>query len=160
MNKNVINYLTENKGKYPQKDLEVALEKAGYSDSEINQGVLSVYKKQEDVIKNLLPLKKTDFWNFKVKKDYTSLGEKFKDIVFGFLVSVILGGLLNLIFRKFISTNIIVLADIIIFIILLRYSYKYRRFIFYGLILTLVLSIVLFLSLFSYLFFVITRGLK
>jgi hypothetical protein len=160
MNKNVINYLSENKGKYSRAELEDALKKAGYDDNEIKEGEASVYKEENKNANNPALLKKTDFWNFVVKKDYFDKGEKFKDFAFGFLVSVFFGGLLNYIFRKFISTNIIVWADIIIYILLLIYSYKNRKFIFYGLILTLILSIVLFLSLFSYLFFVITRGLK
>jgi hypothetical protein len=46
MNNLVVNYLSENKNNFPKKDLIIELEKAGYTTSEIEDGIREVFKEE------------------------------------------------------------------------------------------------------------------
>lgn len=140
MNQQVINYLKENKDKYSKEVLIKELEKTGYPKKDIAEGVGVVFGGATN-----------NFWDFKSKKVYTQKSEKIADFLFGFLGIIAIN-----IFFRFLPA-VFAVVGFVLYVYFLFYFFNRRRYIFYGLISTIIFGIMAaaFLSL---MFFLRFRG--
>jgi hypothetical protein len=141
MTQNIIAYLNENKEKYPKEVLIAELRKSGYSEEDIAEGVGQVFEGKAP----MLAPANTSFWNFKDKKVYTSAGQKWADFLFGVFAPSVFWFTSLLIF-SFISYGIsyIYFVPFLIDIAIAVYLFNRRRFIFYGLLASLVFVPIIF----------------
>jgi hypothetical protein len=95
--KKIIEYFSQNKNSFSREELIATLLKAGYCSEEIDQGIKSVYENQPTQASQAAPVR-SDFWDFQTKKTYFDSSEKWMDILSGFALSIILAGLLSIIF--------------------------------------------------------------
>lgn len=129
MNQQVINYLKENKDKYPKEVLIKELEKAGYNPKNISEGVGIVFG----------VAKVGGFWDFKSKKVYTNRSEKVKDFLFGFLGIIVV----NYFLYRFAPPFGIVVGFVLYFFTLFYFvNLNRRKYIVDGLIFTIIFSII------------------
>jgi hypothetical protein len=138
MNQNIITYLNENKEKYSKEVLVAELRKSGYAEGDIAEGVAQVFSlsavagAKEGGVTPVVA--KTSFWNFKDKKTYTKASEKWADFLFGVFSPIIFGVALS-IFRFMRVGWIFLLSEVVLAV----YFFNRRRFIFYGLVASVVI---------------------
>lgn len=77
MNQNAINYLRENKDKYPADILRAQLVKSGYSEQDINESLKAVYGDYAASCPNAA-LRKINFWDFKSPVIYVKNSDKIR----------------------------------------------------------------------------------
>jgi len=86
--KYIIDYLKENKDKFPLEFLKKKLLGAGYPEGEIDEAIKILQQPIQEVLK---PERiSVSFWDFRHKKTYLSKKEKLLDFVAGFLFKIIL----------------------------------------------------------------------
>jgi len=141
--KYIIDYLKENKDKFPLYMLKKKLLGAGYPEGEIDEAIKILQQPIPEVLKpERVPAK---FWDFRHKKIYLSRKEKFLDFIFGFLIGIAIPWLLNLLMRLIfyplgffrILFNLIFYLALIIYFLIIK-----RGYISFGMILSLPLSFV------------------
>lgn len=97
VNQNILNYLRENKDKFPQEVLRKKLVETGYPLNQIEEGIKIVY--EGTPIPPVPPMpQRTDFWDFKSIKIYTNFGEKLLDFLAGFFAPIIIGWAISFLF--------------------------------------------------------------
>ncbi len=127
MNQGVVDYLKENKDKFPGDVLIEQLVNVGHLPQEIQDAVNFVYgEKNEFIISKdaVHPAAPTNFTDFKSFKIYTTSAEKRNDFLFGFFVALASGFVFGLI--PFIG-GLIALG---LYIFALVHFFRRRRFIF------------------------------
>lgn len=138
----ILDYLKQNRDKFPLDILKKKLIEAGYPEREIEEAIKIIQKPKK------IP---TSFWDFRHKKIYISKKEKFLDFVFGFFVGLAIPLILNLLggllfYRTFGFSRII--FNLIFYLILIIYFFIIKRgYISIGIILSFplqLLSILLF----------------
>jgi len=126
--KYIIDYLKENKDKFPLEVLKKKLLGAGYPEGDIDEAIKILQQPIPEVLK---PERvSVSFWDFRHKRIYLSKKEKLLDFIFGFLIGIVIPWLLNLLMR------------------LIFYPYGFFRIIF---------NLTFYLALIIY-FFIIKRG--
>jgi hypothetical protein len=135
---NIITYLNENKEKYPKEVLITELQKSGYSEGDITEGVAQVFEGKTPTPASTDA--STSFWNFKDKKIYTSARQKWKDFLFGVFAPFFVGLILNIFSLFFLGTRFIFgIAVFVLWVVLLIHLFNRRRHMFYGTLLSVVL---------------------
>ncbi len=144
MNQGVVDYLKENKDKFPGDVLIEQLVRVGHLPQEIQDAVNFVYGEKNDFIvsnSSVNSVAPTSFSDFKSFKTYTIFAEKRNDFLLGFFVPIIF----NVVFR-FVPFFVPFVGGIIslgLYIFALVYFFRRRRFIFYGLLANFLLGIII-----------------
>ena len=140
MNQGIVDYLNENKDKFPKDTLIEQLVKVGHLPEEIQEAAEFVYgEKTEFMISNnsVYPAEPTSFWDFKGFKTYTTFAEKRNDFLLGFFAAIVSG----FVFRIIPFAGGIISFGLYIFALV--FFYKRRKFIFYGLLADILLGILI-----------------
>lgn len=89
MNKDIINYLSENKEKYSKEVLLAELRKSGYTEEDIAEGVVNVFEGKPLAAPVLEEKARPRLFDFRDKKIYVGMGDKWIDFFFGFFATLI-----------------------------------------------------------------------
>lgn len=116
-NRYIIDYLRQNKDKFPIEALKKKLLEAGYPEKEIDEAIKIV---QEPVSKFQKTERATNFWDFTHKKIYHSGKEKLLDFIAGILFLIISAVIFEIIPFGLFFSPILFLAAIIYFFIIKR----------------------------------------
>lgn len=153
-NQYIVDYLKENKDRFPFEALKEKLLKAGYPSDQIEEAKKIVYEGKEEIFAPPPPISKPEkvigFWDFWHKKTYTSGKEKILDFITGFIFIIILGYILGFLFdilnfHRFFGYNI--LLRFVIHLFLIIYFLIKRKYIALGIICEIILSSVFGISL-------------
>ncbi|GEM_PF-1310879 len=150
VDRRIINYLRENKNKFPQEVLKRKLIEASYPKDQIEEGIRIVYE-------GFVPKEKISFWDFKSIKIYKTFREKLLDFLAGFFTPAIFGlgiyfllGILSAFiypfypFRYFFSLfRIFLLAILGIQIFGIFYFWRKRKYLARGFLFSLILPLIL-----------------
>ena len=142
MSQNAINYLAENKDKFPKETLIDQLKESGYGDDDIVRSVDSVFGSSGQSGSDSLAA--SNLFDFSREKVYQNSSDKWKDFLLGFISPWLFGFIIQSVLRL-ISYSVMFLGGIFIIVlevIAIISLFKRRKFISYGLIGHLLFSFV------------------
>lgn len=159
MNKQILDYLDQNKGRHERADLEAALLKAGYKPLEIEEAVEKAYGLREDAASPGAAGSAAafDFWDFRARVAYASTEQRRKDFWFGlgapFLLNLALTAASRIILlsgrndglSETLSSVVALVRTVLglVFFAAIFYLWNRRRSISYGIIAGYILSVVI-----------------
>lgn len=146
-----VEYLRQNKDKFPPESLRKRLIEAGYPLDQIAEASRIVYGEKPSFPSPVGA--KASFWDFKNVRVYQTTGEKFLDVLFGFFILPFIIGIPFTLLFGFLGFSygfrdfgqfgfgfpiLIIFIPTIIRIVLIFYFWQRRRYIVYGLIASLI----------------------